>query len=167
MTWGSAVFIYHRKRFCNNQVTNEVVRQPVEVLQVLQSGLDELIDSSDSGTQSRAKSGFNTRNEIMQSNESSSRSMHNNDQNANCSEFNNDPFKESMAGIYQHLEEMKQTIATQLSEIRNTIEKDRVQYNEKQIKVEKNFKEVKDTITTQHGETSRRLKKLEGNTKLA
>ena len=56
---------------------------------------------------------------------------------------------------------MKQTIASQFGEIRKTIEKDKAQYRDDILKLEKNYKEVKDAITTQRCETRKRFESLE------
>ena len=123
--WAFALCIYLKKRFGSNQVVTELVAEPVEILQVSQSGLDVLIDSTDNpSNQSHVDLPTDIRYNIAHS-------------------------KDSIDEIHQHLVEMKQTIANQLSEMTRTIEKDKVKYKEDKMQIEKKFKEVKEAIEAQ------------------
>ena len=64
MTWASPLFLNIKKLISGtNQVTSELLSEPVEILQVLQS--DELIDDDDSLCQGRINSGSNAGNKTQ------------------------------------------------------------------------------------------------------
>ena len=70
--------------------------------------------------------------------------------------------------IKDQIEEIRQLNSNQFSEMRNTIENNKVQHQQQctdtEKRVEKIYKEIKDTITLQHRETRRRFERLEKKT---